>query len=781
MNFNLSHFLITVLFLASCAAITTQTLEQKFGKSEPRERVVQQLPANAVDYWHDVQPLTEKRCIVCHGCYDAPCQLKMTSIEGMVRGASKENVYHTTRLTPAQPTRLFEDAQTVAQWRDKGFTPVFSEFPNSPQANREASVMYQLLQLKKTNPLPEVKQLPKAFDLSLDRKQFCSTPDRLPEYSEKHPLWGMPYALPGLPEKEQAVLLSWIEQGATYTPRPALAKVFTDQVQDWEVFFNGDSLKQQLMSRYIFEHLFHANLYFSELGQPQFFRMVRSSTPPGESIKIIATRLPIDNPGVERVYYRLQAVPGSIVEKAHLPYALNAARMLRWRQLFVDPDYALKALPGYAAAEASNPFVTFGSMPIQSRYAFMLDEAQFTIMGFTKGPVCRGQVAVDVIQDHFWVFFLDPAAPKALKYQEFLASDAASIELPAANGNNDRPLHFWLKYKKQQEAFLARQNKYLESHAATSSNPLDAIWYGDGSNSNAALTIFRHVDSASVSRGLLGQPPKTAWIIDYSLLERIHYLLVAGYDVFGNVSEQLNTRLYMDFLRMEGESNFLLMLPESARKKALDIWYQGASKETLRYLAGPVFPKNWEPRIAYKTDDPKLELFSMLEGRLKPVLPIQQTLAGISNPQLLVQLERLQKLVGKPVTFLPPVAFLQIQGDSESHWLSLVHNDDYSNLTSALKQQKNRLPEGDTLTPVPGFIGAYPNAFYTVKESGMEAFVDAVSALATESDYSAFLDSYGIRRTDSRFWSHSDDLHKAFWEIDKISYGSFDFNRLENR
>ncbi len=145
------------------------------------------------------------------------------------------------------------------------------------------------------------------------------------------------------------------------------------------------------------------------------------------------------------------------------------------------------------------------------------------------------------------------------------------------------------------------------------------------------------------------------------------------------------------------------------------------------------------------------------------------------------QLERLQKLVGTPVTLLPPVAFLEIQGDSGSHWLSLIHNDDYSNLTSALKQQKNRLPAGDTLTPVPGFIGAYPNAFYTVKESGMEAFVDAVSALATESDYSKFLDSYGIRRTDSRFWSHSDDLHKAFLETDKISYGSFDFNRLENR
>ena len=40
-------------------------------------------------------------------------------------------------------------------------------------------------------------------------------------------------------------------------------------------------------------------------------------------------------------------------------------------------------------------------------------------------------------------------------------------------------------------------------------------------------------------KGLVGQQPKTAWVIDYSLLERIHYLLVAGFDVFGNVAHQL--------------------------------------------------------------------------------------------------------------------------------------------------------------------------------------------------------------------------------------------------
>ncbi|GAL09318.1 fatty acid cis/trans isomerase [Vibrio astriarenae] len=76
---------------------------------------------------------------------------------------------------------------------------------------------------------------------------------------------------------------------------------------------------------------------------------------------------------------------------------------------------------------------------------------------------------------------------------------------------------------------------------------LDLIWAGDGQNPNAALTVFRHFDSASVVQGLVGTPPKTAWVLDYALLERIHYLLVAGFDVYGNFGHQLVTRMFMDF------------------------------------------------------------------------------------------------------------------------------------------------------------------------------------------------------------------------------------------
>ena len=123
-----------------------------------------------------------------------------------------------------------------------------------------------------------------------------------------------------------------------------------------------------------------------------------------------------------------------------------------------------------------------------------------------------------------------------------------------------------------------RKKRHLLTRPATPSQG------SAGSNPNAALTVFRHLDSASVSFGLVGDYPETAWIIDYPLLERIHYLLVAGFDVYGNVGHQLNTRLYMDFLRMEGEFNFIALLPAAQRDAVRNYWYRDARQSVKDYL-----------------------------------------------------------------------------------------------------------------------------------------------------------------------------------------------------
>ena len=67
--------------------------------------------------------------------------------------------------------------------------------------------------------------------------------------------------------------------------------------------------------------------------------------------------------------------------------------------------------------------MTFRDLPINGRYRFMLDESEFFVMGFIKGPVCRGQIAVDVIEDRFWVFFIDPDGSAGDHERELLARE----------------------------------------------------------------------------------------------------------------------------------------------------------------------------------------------------------------------------------------------------------------------------------------------------------------------------------------------------------------------
>jgi len=774
-------WIAAILIVSGCNAYTGVKLEQRYGTPAPRDRVVASVPPGDMDYWTDVKPVIEQRCVVCHGCYDAPCQLKMSSIEGIERGASPETVYNQSRLKMAQPTRLFEDAQTVPEWRELGFHPVLNEHGDSLEANREASVMHRILALKDENPLPEGKLLPDSFDLELNRNEFCAQPGSFDEYARRYPLWGMPYGLPGIEAGKQTTLLQWLEQGATYTARAPLPAVFRDEVRTWETFLNGDSLKLQLAARYIYEHLFLSHVYFPDLDNRRFFKIVRSATPPGEPVELIATRRPYNDPGVERVYYRIVAELGTIVAKTHMPYALTAARMDTWNELFVDTDFTVTKLPSYEDQYASNPFLTFDEMPVESRYRFMLDEAQNTIMSFIKGPVCRGQVALNVINDHFWVFFVDPDDEKLQVVEDFLASQQEHIEMPASAESTFRPISHWRRYSKQQRALLTAMDQYLSEHFSSRDVALDIIWDGDGVNDNAALTVFRHFDSATVEKGLVGKPPKTAWVIGYALLERIHYLLVAGYDVFGNVSHQLLTRVYMDFLRMEGEAGFLLLLPQEARERERAYWYREADPEIMEYMVLPRFESEMVPAIDYQTDDEKSELFSMLRKRLEPVLPTTHDLDAIGNPAISDALAPLEDLEGQAVTLMPQTVFIEIAGTSGNSYVTLVRNNAHLNITSLFGEKKFRIPEEDTLSVIPGFLGAYPNTFLIVNEFDLERFVAMITTQRTEGDYARLLDNYGVRRTSPTFWGQSDAFHSAYEQDAPVEYGLFDFNRLENR
>ncbi len=91
--------------------------------------------------------------------------------------------------------------------------------------------------------------------------------------------------------------------------------------------------------------------------------------------------------------------------------------------------------------------------------------------------------------------------------------------------------------------------------------------------------------------------PSSAWFVDYTLFERIHYLLVANYDVFGPVAHNLSTRLYFDLLRYEGESNFMRLLPPEKRHELFKGLYQGISSRELRKKGVDLLNENKSKKI----------------------------------------------------------------------------------------------------------------------------------------------------------------------------------------
>ena len=215
-----------LILVAGCAVYGRFELDERYGPADPARYDRVSVGDPSVDFWRDVKPVLDSRCVVCHGCYDAPCQLQTTSYEGITRGANKDRVYDSARLMAAEPSRLFVDAHSNAEWRKKGFYPVLNEREPTPPANREGSVFYRMLAMKQGHPGPNSGLLPpEDVDLSPTRTQYCPKIEEFDRFEREHPGWGMPYGLPPVSAREHATLVHWLEAGAPYRePEPLTSR-----------------------------------------------------------------------------------------------------------------------------------------------------------------------------------------------------------------------------------------------------------------------------------------------------------------------------------------------------------------------------------------------------------------------------------------------------------------------------------------------------------------------------------------------------------------------------
>jgi len=746
--------------------------------------------ARTIRFRDDVAPIFERRCAVCHGCYDAPCQLLATSYAGLERGATSKPVYDASRLLQAQPTRLGLDAQTVEQWHALGFSSVL----DGAQSNSQA-LLLSMLALGRAHTFAAEQKLPADLPLDINRTLSCPTARTFSDYAREHPMGGMPYGMAPLPDDELGVLVSWVQQGAPAPdPEPPLPARAAEQQQRWETFLNADSLKQRIVARYLYEHWVFAHLYFEDTPGAPFFAIFRSTTPPGEPIEKIPSRRPYDDPGVNRFWYRLEPIRSAILHKDHIVYPLSDARLAHLTQLFLDSDWEPTRFPAYGAV-ASNPFVSFDQMPARARYQFLLDDAFFFVMTFIRGPVCRGQIAVDSIEDHFFVAFLDPDHDLSVIDPSYLERTKKFLALPAEHGSRIGVGDLWARYAIDQRRYLDEREAFYDQSDPKRLGPaLDWVWDGDGHNPSALLTVFRNFDNANVRRGWIGQTPKTAWIMDFPIFERLYYALVADFDVFGNVTHQISTRLYMDFLRMQSETLYLAFLPADQRKAIRASWYVGATNE-LTFKDDHIRSLDHATQIAYRTADPHAEFIErVLESNAAVAGPPDRLnrcdardceRPGTSSIERRADaaLRPLVKERGGFIVELPEVSFLRVRSDgSEPDAVyTLVHNRAHKNVAAMFREDDRLVPADDSLTLIDGYTGSYPNFAFEVPVAQIAAFADALAAVKNDDDFTKLVDRWGLRRSSARFWQSFDWFNDDLRERAPVEAGILDLDRYENR
>lgn len=713
----------------------------------------------APSYESDIRPILDTKCVSCHSCYDAPCQLNLTAPEGWRRGATTASVYGGLRLKAVPLTRLFEDADGEEEWRDKGFFPVVGSDSGS-------SLLWSAVVHGAAHPFP-TDAPPAGVDLGLNGPRSCPQLEEYPTHMQESPLSGMPYGMAALEPHELRAIREWLDAGAPVDTVPEVPTSPDQALLDrWETYLNRTGDREQLVARYLYEHFYLAKVFFDDTSA-HAYRLVRSTTPPKQPIDELATRRPDQDPGTSSHFYRFELVQGTRVRKNHLPVVLDGPTLDRIDELFFSEDWTTEPGTAHVWEDAQNPFVSFRDLPIESRYRFLLEHAWFFISNFIRGPVCRGPIALNVIEDRFFVAFLDPSADLD---PAFINGQRELLHLPGSTENLLKFTRQTRKLARHQRQFLRHKNHELAVNLPEG-RAFEDLWTG---HPDAKLTVFRHRDSATVVRDWVGADSDTVWVMDYTTLERTYYSLVANFDVFGPTFHQTGTRLYFDFIRAEAEDNFLTFLPTDVRQEQRAHWYRGlgAKKKQLRQyvFAGRKLPTS----IDYQTDAPKTELLAQVSR------PVQPPPATVLKAEVEVWLRALESRPQPTAQQLPEMTVLHVvvDGSVDNDLVYSISRDRaHRNVAFMLREKARLQPDKDGLTAVEGVLGDYPNRIFRVEANNVDAFFEELMGVASPEAYAALVARFGIYRTDPALFDENDWLYQYDHARSPMTAGRLDLYR----
>ena len=122
------------------------------------------------------------------------------------------------------------------------------------------------------------------------------------------------------------------------------------------------------------------------------------------------------------------------------------------------------------------------------------------------------------------------------------------------------------------------------------------------------------------------------------------------------------------------------------------------------------------------------------------------------------------------------MSLLRVKTDNPEQDLvyTLLIDKAYTNISKMLSEGSRRLPDQDKITVYPGFMGSYPNFFFSVKQSQLAEFINAISHAKTDIELDNFYSKYGVRRTNPEIWQQADWFNQQHIKYRGLSAGLLD-------
>lgn len=726
------------------------------------------------EYLDKVQPILGKRCVTCHGCTTSPCQLKLTSYDGVMRGANKHNIFDNTILTARTGSTRLTDSVKLEEWRQKGFYSVVD--------GGKSSVMFKMLEHGNTDNKPGF-DLDNAFGLyskkaELLKFECLDTRAKLDERLGQAGT-GMPLGLPALPPSEYATLTEWLEKGAPGPSDEAKATLATARdeaaVKEWEDLLNKATPKARLASRYIYEHLFYGRMHLDDSSRSKgdFFDLVRSRTRTG-AIDEIISETPNADPGGP-FFYRLKKHTQLITAKDHTVIHLTDKVRARWNELLFDSTWEPASASAAGDYSSLNPFKYFESIPGRLRYQFMLENSLPLVDAMVKGDVCNGSAATYAIRDRFFTVFLKPDSDPSAIDPKLGQSTIAHLDPTTGSLFRDAEFErlFETAIRKLRPSGLSEQD----------------LWDGGHTDKNAWITVFRHGTNASAHQGPMGQFPETMWVLDYGNFERLFYDLVVLYRPWGAITHKVSTWRQMSHVRAHGEDLFLLFMPAEQRDRLRKEFTPGWARFTEVSMKGDGYPSGLTDLNAERPAQdfvsrvrrylgPKIAGFTPLDP--DPMEATAEVSSALRDPSDLEKaLYELTLDRGKIGNDFPDVTWVTIDGGgNDSFAYTILANRIFwsnSRVVGDSLPGLARRPELDSISVVRGHIGAFPQLFIQVPMSDVSAATKAIRG--TRDQRIAFRTKYEIKRNTPQFWTFLDATHARQLKDNPLESGIVDTSR----